>query len=71
MVDQLLQNAPEATAQTKAVALKNAWSDVSEQTFDRLVAQHAAKRQSAEAAEGLDSFRQKRPAAWYRRIPSH
>jgi methylglutaconyl-CoA hydratase len=32
--------------------------------FDRLVAQHAAKRRSAEAVEGLASFVEKRPARW-------
>jgi methylglutaconyl-CoA hydratase len=65
MVDQLLQNAPEATAQTKTVALASAWSTVTEETFARLVAQHAAKRQSAEAAEGLAAFADKRPPAWH------
>jgi len=38
---------------------------VDEPVFDRLVAQHAAKRRSAEAAEGLASFAEKRPARWY------
>jgi methylglutaconyl-CoA hydratase len=65
MVDQLLQNAPEACAQTKAVALESAWGTVTGATFDRLVAQHAARRRSEEATEGLDSFRDKRPARWY------
>ena len=65
IVDQLLQNAPEANAQTKAVALASAWGTVSEEMFERLVAQHAAKRRSPEAAEGLASFREKRPATWY------
>ena len=65
VVDQLLQNAPEANAQTKAVAIEHAWGDVTNRAFARLVEQHAAKRQSAEAAEGLASFREKRPAAWY------
>jgi methylglutaconyl-CoA hydratase len=65
MVDQLLQNAPEATAQTKAVTLAHAAGAVSGPAFDRLVAQHAARRRSAEAAEGLESFREKRPARWY------
>ena len=64
MVDQLLQNAPEANAQTKAVALESAWGVVDEGTFDRLVAQHAAKRRSVEASEGLASFREKRAARW-------
>jgi methylglutaconyl-CoA hydratase len=64
MVDQLLQNAPEANAQTKAVALESAWGVVDDATFDRLVAQHAAKRRSGEASEGLASFREKRAARW-------
>jgi len=64
-VDHVLQNAPEATAQTKAVALESAWSDLTDETYERLVAQHAARRQSAEAKEGRASFREKRPARWY------
>jgi methylglutaconyl-CoA hydratase len=64
-VDQLLQNAPVANAQTKAVALEHAWGRMSDETFARLVALHAVKRQSTEAAEGLASFAEKRPARWY------
>ena len=63
-VAQLLQNAPEANAQTKAAALEFAWGGVDAATFDRLVAQHAAKRRSTEAAEGLASFVEKRAARW-------
>lgn len=66
IVDQLLQNAPEANAQTKAVAIEHAWGNMTTQGFNRLIEQHAAKRRSAEAAEGLASFREKRPAAWYK-----
>jgi methylglutaconyl-CoA hydratase len=66
VVDQLLQNAPEANAQTKAVAIEHAWGNMTTQGFNRLIEQHAAKRRSTEAAEGLASFREKRPAAWYR-----
>lgn len=64
MVDQVLQNAPEATAQTKAVALEFAWGSPPEPTLERLIVQHAARRRSDEAAEGLASFRDKRPARW-------
>jgi methylglutaconyl-CoA hydratase len=64
IVDQLLQNAPEANAETKAVALESAWGNVGALAVTRLVAQHAAKRQSAEAAEGLASFADKRAATW-------
>ena len=61
MVEQLLQNAPQANAETKATALEYAWANVQE---EKLVKAHAAKRRSAEAAEGLASFTQKRPARW-------
>jgi methylglutaconyl-CoA hydratase len=64
MVQQLLQNAPEANAQTKAVALEFAWGVPGELALERLVVQHAAKRRSREAAEGLASFTEKRPGRW-------
>lgn len=64
MVEQLLQNAPQANAQTKAVALEFAWGVPDDAVRERLIAQHAAKRRSAEAIEGLASFREKRPARW-------
>lgn len=65
LVDHVLHNAPDATAQTKAVALESAWSAVTDETYERLIAEHAARRQSPEAMEGRASFREKRPARWY------
>jgi methylglutaconyl-CoA hydratase len=65
IVGQLLQNAPEANAQTKAVALEFAFGRVEEAVLARLAAQHAAKRRSGEATEGLASFAEKRPAKWF------
>jgi methylglutaconyl-CoA hydratase len=64
LVAQLLQNAPEANAQTKAAALEFAWGSVTDPVLERLIAQHAAKRRSGEAAEGLASFAEKRAARW-------
>ena len=64
LVNQLLQNAPEANAQTKALALEFAWGKLDETSIEPLVIQHAAKRRSPEAAEGLAAFREKRPARW-------
>src|SRR3954469_11629954 len=61
MVEQLLQNAPQANAETKMTALDYAWGRVQE---EKLVKAHAAKRRSAEAAEGLASFVEKRAARW-------
>lgn len=63
-VSQLLQNGPEANAQTKTAALEFAWGGIDEAVLERLAVQHAAKRRSAEAAEGLASFREKRAARW-------
>jgi methylglutaconyl-CoA hydratase len=64
VVSQLLQNAPQANAQTKSAALEFAWGAVEENVLQRLIAQHAAKRRSAEAVEGLASFAEKRAARW-------
>jgi len=65
VIEHLLQNAPDANAQTKALAIEHAWGHVSSRNLTRLIEQHAEKRQSAEASEGLASFREKRQAAWY------
>src|SRR4051812_7689725 len=64
IVDQLLQNAPQANAETKGTALDFAWGRMAAPALERLVAEHAAKRRSREAAEGLASFTEKRPARW-------
>jgi methylglutaconyl-CoA hydratase len=64
IVDQLLANGPQAIAETKQHVLRSAWSNLDEAAFGTLVESHSAKRQSAEAAEGLASFTQKRSARW-------
>ena len=64
IVGHLLENGPDAISQTKAIALRSAWSNLDDVAFDHLIESHAAKRQSPEAAEGLASFAQKRPARW-------
>jgi methylglutaconyl-CoA hydratase len=64
IVDHLLANGPEAIAETKAWILRSAWSDIDAGTFSEIVGSHAVKRQSAEAAEGLASFAEKRAARW-------
>jgi methylglutaconyl-CoA hydratase len=64
IIGHLLANGPEAISQTKAIAMRSGWSDLDEATFEQLIESHAAKRQSSEAAEGLASFAQKRPARW-------
>ena len=64
MIAQLLQNGPIAMAETKACILQSAWGGFDRKTFETLVTSHAAKRRSAEGAEGLASFIEKRPAKW-------
>ena len=64
MVGHVLENGPEAVAQTKALTLKSAFGDLDAATFGDLIERHADKRQSPEAAEGLASFAEKRAAKW-------
>ncbi|MEQ8497091.1 MAG: enoyl-CoA hydratase, partial [Gammaproteobacteria bacterium] len=61
----LLGVAPDAIALSKRSAMQVAGALVNDAAFERLVAEHAAKRQSAEAAEGLASFAEKRHGSWY------
>jgi methylglutaconyl-CoA hydratase len=64
MVEHVLANGPDAVAETKAWVLRSAWSDLDEDSFTALIESHAKKRQSAEAAEGLASFAEKRAGNW-------
>ena len=64
VVEQVLANGPAAVAETKAWILRSAWSDLDEASFGEIVESHALKRQSAEAAEGLASFAEKRAGNW-------
>ncbi len=64
IVDHLLANGPAAIAATKALTLRFSHAPMDAATFAGLVDEHAAKRQSAEAREGLASFSEKRAARW-------
>lgn len=64
VIDAILQNAPAALARTKAHVLEHGWGKLPEPVLATLVASHAAARLGPEAAEGLASFVEKRPAAW-------
>ncbi|MED5519804.1 MAG: enoyl-CoA hydratase-related protein, partial [Pseudomonadota bacterium] len=65
VIDQLLMSAPEALAQSKYRTLAEAGLLLEDAAGAALVAEHALKRQSAEAVEGLASFAEKRDPAWY------
>ena len=66
VVEQLLANGPAALAETKALALESSFGGMSvdDEAYARLVKMHSAKRQTAEASEGLASFAEKRAANW-------
>ena len=64
-MDALLQSAPDAAAESKLLLLEQAGLQLSDQQVRALAHQAAAKRASPEAAEGLQSFQDKRRPAWY------
>ena len=66
MVEQLLANGPEAMAETKLLAMESSFGGmgVDDEAYARLVRMHAARRQTAEASEGLASFAEKRAGDW-------
>jgi len=69
IVGYILENGPEAVAQTKAAVIENTFGDLDEAAFAELVDRHARKRQSPEATEGLASFAEKRRAKWSPKRP--
>lgn len=64
ILNHLLANGPSALAQTKAHVLACGCCDLKPTHFEALIESHAQQRQSAEAAEGLAAFMQKRAARW-------
>jgi methylglutaconyl-CoA hydratase len=64
VVAQLLENGRIAMAETKACALNYAGGQQAGTDMTALVQSHSDKRQTSEAAEGLASFAEKRPARW-------
>lgn len=64
-IEGLLKAAPGALAISKRSAMRCAGALVSDDEFERLVQEHADRRQSDEASEGFASFHEKREAGWY------
>jgi methylglutaconyl-CoA hydratase len=60
IIEAILRSAPEAVRDSKRLVLTHAGLDLSEQQVEALAVQAAVKRASAEAAEGLASFRDQR-----------
>ena len=67
IVTTLLENSPQAMAKTKDHILEHAWSGFDSATLDALIQSHSDQRQTAQAAEGLASFAEKRSADWTKR----
>lgn len=65
IIDAILLNGPDAVAETKAMILDVAGLEVGDDYVDSLAKAHSAKRRSDEAAEGFQSFIEKRKPAWY------
>lgn len=64
IVEAIVLGAPGATAATKESLGELAAASVPEGLFDSLIRQHADLRQTAEAAEGIASFHEKRKPGW-------
>ena len=64
-LDDLLLAGPEAVAITKRLIAEAAETPFTSRFHDRIVAEAAGRRRSAEAAEGLASFRDKRKPSWH------
>ena len=60
----LLASAPQAVRELKRLILEQAGASVDDDYLECLVRAHADKRGSAEAREGVASFREKRAPAW-------
>jgi methylglutaconyl-CoA hydratase len=65
VIDEILKSAPDAVRDCKRLVLAHAGLELSEQQVEALSVQAALRRASAEAAEGLASFRDQRDPAWY------
>jgi methylglutaconyl-CoA hydratase len=65
VIDAILKSAPEAVQDSKRLVIAHAGLDLSDQQIEALAVQAAARRASAEAAEGLASFGEKRAPSWY------
>lgn len=65
IIDALLRGGPDALRETKRLIREVAGLAVSDPLAERLAEQHALKRQTEEADEGLRSFVEKRHPNWY------
>ena len=67
IIENLLSCAPIALEMTKKRSLIESDLILSNEKFNELVLEHSQKRMTEEAAEGLNSFLEKRTASWYQK----
>jgi methylglutaconyl-CoA hydratase len=65
IIDNILKNGPNGILDTKRIILEFSGLVYDDERYKELICDHAYKRLSEEAAEGLASFREKRNASWY------
>jgi len=65
VVEGLLRAGPQALTESKRAIFSSQGNQINDDTIEDLIKTHAAKRLSAEATEGIESFKQKREPAWY------
>ncbi len=65
IIESILKNGPEAIADTKRIISETMGLEIDDHHAKALAGDHARKRQTIEATEGLASFREKREASWY------
>ena len=65
IIEAILKNGPEAIADTKRIISRTMGLEIDDKQAEALAQDHARKRRTSEAFEGLASFREKREADWY------
>ena len=65
VIDTILKNGPNAIADTKKIIFETSNLEIDDNLALELACDHARKRRTEEAAEGLRSFTEKRNAQWY------
>ena len=65
IIESILRNGPKSIADTKRILFEITELGTDDERFLNLAQDHARKRQTKEASEGLASFHESREASWY------
>ena len=66
IINSIMQNGPQAISDTKRLILEASRLTIDDNFAEHLAVEHALKRRSQEASEGLLSFLEKREALWFK-----